>query len=294
LDFTPSFYPLHEYLTDPFISFFLGDRGVAKLAAREAPEETVNPFLERYFEPIGLPKTSEKVQTAARSGKIFEPNYHQIQFHEYGKRSGGLQKEDYPDRHKKRNIEYLGLWDKDNIWLKKHVMRRMLRILPERRREACTRLKQHGLDDKFIALSVRRGDKVLEYAVESSMQPYIDSVETAVRTHFKGRVPTIFVASDDCSVMKELRELRKHWNFVSECDKLNSHGFVISEMKHWTLQETDDHYNKFLTELIAMATASFWIGVSTTNVSLFVYFMRHYDQSDDSWVFVDAPDQFVH
>ena len=173
-------------------------------------------------------------------------------------------------------------------------MRRLLRILPERRTEACSRLKQHGLDEKFIAMSVRGGDKAIEYELESSMQPYIDEAEKAIKSHFNGRAPTVFVASDDCSVMKDLRDLRRHWNFVSECDKMDSHGFFISEIKHWTLQETDDHYNKFLTELIAMASATYWIGVATTNVSLFVYFMRAYEQGDDSWVFVDAPDQFVH
>ena len=74
---------------------------------------------------------------------------------------------------------------------------------------------------------------------------------------------------------------------------MDSHGFFISEMKHWSLQETDDHYNKFLTELIAMASATYFIGVKTTNVSLFVYFMRHYDQGDDSWKFIDAQNEFV-
>eukprot|EP00956_Cyclotella_meneghiniana_P042356 scaffold248428_cov54-Cyclotella_meneghiniana.AAC.1 len=220
-----------------------GDQGVSKLAYREAPEETINPFLERYFEPIGLPKSSDKVQNAAKSGKVFEPNYRQIQFHEYGKRSGGLQKEDCPDRHKNCNIENLDLWNKENIWLKKHVMRRLLRILPERRTEACSRLNQHGLDEKFIAMSVRGGDKAIEYKLESSMQPYIDEAEKAIKSHFNGRAPTVFVA----------------------------------KIKHWTLQETDDHYNKFLTELIAMASATYWIGVATTNVSLFVYFMRAYE-----------------
>ena len=215
-----------------------------------------------------------------------------IQHHEYGKRSGGNQVIDYPDRHKTRNLDFLNLWEKDNIWLKKHIMRRLFRIKPQPREIACNRLKDHGLDDKYMALSVRRGDKSLEYEVESDVQMYIDKAEDAIKTHFNGQVPTIFVASDDCSVMTELRE-RRSWNFVSECDKVDSHGFIISEMKHWTLKETDDHYHKFITELIAMATAHYWIGVSTTNVAYFVYFMRHYDMGDDSWVFVDS-DRFPH
>ena len=265
---------------------------VSKLAYREPPQETVSPFLERYFEPIGLPESSSTVQDAIKAHQVFEPHYHMIQHHEYGKRSGGNQVIDYPDRHKTRNLDFLNLWEKDNIWLKKHIMRRLFRIKPQPREIACNRLKDHGLDDKYMALSVRRGDKSLEYEVESDVQIYIDKAEDAIKTHFNGQVPTIFVASDDCSIMKELRNLRG-WNFVSECDKVDSHGFIISEMKHWTLKETDDHYHKFITELIAMATADYWIGVSTTNVAYFVYFMRHYDMGDDSWVFVDS-DRFPH
>ena len=274
---------------------YTGKHGVSKLAHREAPEETVTPFLERYFEPIGIPEDHDRVIKAQKWNEIFEPHYHQIQYHEYGRRSAGIAEHGSPYRskHLTRDLDFLNLWDVDNVWLKKHVMRRLLRILPERREESCSRLKDHGLDGKYIALSVRRGDKVLEFELESSMKPYIDAVEEATQTHFDGTVPTIFVASDDCSVMQEFREMKPEWNFVSECDKMDSHGFVISEMKHWTLQETDDHYNKFLTELIAMASATYFIGVKTTNVSLFVYFMRHYDQGDDSWKFVDAPNEFV-
>ena len=36
------------------------------------------------------------------------------------------------------------------------------------------------------------------------MQPYIDKAEQAIQSHFGGKVPTIFVASDDSTVMEEL------------------------------------------------------------------------------------------
>ena len=167
-----------------------GKFGVSKLANREPPEESVNPFLQRYFEPIGLPENHEKVTKAMKFGEVFEPHYKQIQVHEYGKRSAGIAEHDSPYRskHKRRDLDYLNLWNVGNVWLKKHVMRRLLRILPERREESCSRLKQYGLDGKYIALSVRRGDKVLEFELESSMQPYIDAVEEATQTHFDGTV----------------------------------------------------------------------------------------------------------
>ena len=115
-----------------------------------------------------------------------------------------------------------------------------------------------------------------------------------METHFAGLQPPIFVASDDCSVMGELRALRPTWKFVGECDNATEdNGFVIADMKTWSLEQTDRHYEKFVTEMIAMASARYWIGVSTTNVSFWIYYMRHYEAGDDTFVFVDT-DQAVH
>lgn len=268
----------------------------SKMAYRETPEGSINPFLTRYFEPIGQPRESENVQQYLKDNKIIDIGYHQIQYHEYGKASGGLQIEDYEGRHKIRDIQPLHLWEKDNIWLKKHILRRLFRIKAGERNRSCARLVSHGLNDEYIALSVRRGDKALEYELESSMQPYIDHAENAIKSHFGGKVPVLFVATDDCTVMEDLRTLRPSWKFISECDKAQNdqNGFVIEEMKYWTLDQTDQHYHKFITELIAMASAKFFIGVSTTNVSLFLYWMRAYEQEDDTWVFVDTDHDFVH
>ena len=268
----------------------------SKMAYRETTEGSIYPFLTRYFEQIGQPRESDKVQAYLKSNKIIDIGYHQIQYHEYGKQSGGLQVEDYKGRHEIRDIQPLYLWEKDNIWLKKHMLRRLFRIKAEARNRSCARLMSHGLTEDYIALSVRRGDKALEYEIESSMQPYIDAAEKAIQSHFGGITPSFFVASDDCTVLEDLRTLRPEWNFVSECDKAQNdeNGFVIDEMKYWTTKQTDQHYYKFITELIAMSSAKFWIGVSTTNVSLFSYWMRGYDQEDDTWVFVDTDHDFVH
>jgi hypothetical protein len=39
--------------------------------------------------------------------------------------------------------------------------------------------------------------------------------------------------------------------------------------------------------MIALASTKYFIGISNTNVALWVYFMRHFDEDDDSWAFVD-------
>jgi len=266
----------------------------SRLAAREPVENSITPFLERYFEPMGVSQDSTVVQNALASNSVITPSYHQIQQHEFGKFSGGLTHYDNPVRHKKRSLEHLNIYDVDSILMKKDFLRRFFRILPHFRELSCSRLSAHGLNDEYIALSVRRGDKALEYTIEESLQPYIEKAEIAINTHFDGMAPTFFVASDDCSVMQELRDLRPDWNIVGECDNATEdNGFVITDMKMWTEEQTDRHYEKFITEMIAMASAKYWIGVSTTNVSFWIYFMRHANAHDDTFAFVDV-DQAVH
>merc|ERR1711957_842166 len=198
---------------------------------------------------------------------------------------------DDPRRHRLREIQSLDIYNKDNIWTKKWFLRRLFRILPKVRAISCSRLSKYSLQDEYIALSIRRGDKVTESDL-SPLQPYIDGVEEAIQTHFEGRVPSMFVASDDCSVMNDLRMLRPQWLFVGECDdQSEDNGFTISDVRDWSLEQTDNHFHKFITEMIAMASAKYFIGVSTTNVSFWIYFMRHMDATDDTFKFVDS-DQY--
>lgn len=71
--------------------------------------------------------------------------------------------------------------------------------------------------------------------------------------------------------MQEFRDLRPGWTFVSECDKPlykeEEHGFVLDDAQSWSEEQLDRHYQKFFTELYAMAFAKHWIGVKYTNVS---------------------------
>ena len=71
-------------------------------------------------------------------------------------------------------------------------------------------------------------------------QDYIDAAEEACEKHYGGKMPKIFVATDDCAVMGELREKRPDWVFTSKCDRSNGHnqGFMLTDMRQWTSEET--------------------------------------------------------
>ncbi len=272
------------------VCFFVEEKGPnpAQMASRDPPLKNIDPFMERYFEPFSLPRDHKKVQSAMNQHKFIDPDYYQIQYHEYGN-SNSLREIDDPIRHRGRDLQSLFAYDKDNIWLKKWILRRLFRIKKDVQQKACSTLAQMGLNEEYIALSIRRGDKEVEFAIESSLQPYLDRAQKAIDNHFGGVVPPIFVASDDCTVMSEIRGLEPNWKFVGPCDDASEeNGFILSNAKGWTEEQTDKHYTKFLTEMIAMASAKHFIGVSTTNVSFWVYFMRHMSAKDDTWEFVDS------
>lgn len=89
------------------------------------------------------------------------------------------------------------------------------RPLPQVREQTCSTLAAHGLKEDFITMSIRQGDKKTEENFQfASMQQYIDAAEQSIPVHFNGKMPTIFVATDDCSVLGELRQLRPEWKFV--------------------------------------------------------------------------------
>ena len=68
-----------------------------------------------------------------------------------------------------------------------------------------------------------------------------------------------FVALDGCSVMADIRQVGLEWEFVGECDNANEQngGFILSSISKavWTVEQTDRHYEKCITEMISMASA---------------------------------------
>mmetsp|Transcript_18493 Transcript_18493/g.26585 ORF Transcript_18493/g.26585 Transcript_18493/m.26585 type:complete len:184 (-) Transcript_18493:254-805(-) len=170
--------------------------------------------------------------------------------------------------------------------LKKIVMRRMWRLKPDIRERVCSRLESYGLGKEFITFSIRRGDKVHEqFAKLVGMDQYINAAEVAIVEQFGGVPPSIFVATDDCQIMSKLREIRPGWRFVSECDEHDASGFDLRRVRAWNEDETDEHFYKFFTELYAMASAKYFIGVAYTNVSWWAFFMR---QTRHNFVLLDA------
>ena len=246
-----------------------------RLRNKDQGEDPIPSIVNRYFEPIGLQKDHPKVKQAFNDGSYEYQNFVAL----------------WDDLRVRRpanstsSIDNLFYQQVEGHYLKRTMMKRMWRFLPRFRQRACSGLETHlPSSDEYMAMSVRRGDKTTEGIIYLEMSMYIDEAQKAIGTIFDGRVPTIFVATDDCSALGELRSLRPAWTFVSECDVTTKdssdlHGFTLRDMKDWTIEQTDAHYEKFFVELLGLVSAKYVIGTAYTNVSWWVFFMRQPDRS---------------
>ena len=237
---------------------FTIDETTGHLFRRENPDHQMKSFLQRYFEPMGLPYNHPIVKKA----------FHLNNTHRFDVVKELLTVEHVRKIHDHNySIPYIWSTPLNGHVLKKVLIHRLWRPLDKVRIDTCAALEKQGLKDNYIAFSIRRGDKkTVEHFDFTNLEPYVEQAEKEVDKFFNGTQPRIFVATDDCSVMKELITMRPTWIFISECDPLNSYGFVLQETTKWTPSQTDQHFQKFFKELFGLALSQIFIGVGYTNV----------------------------
>ena len=242
---------------------FYVDESRWHLQRRNNNANSLDSFINRYFEPIGLDQNDPFVQDRYAQSRVQSRGDFRVLW------------EDLYNRRMWNNLYNISSLHYENMQghtLKKVVLRRMWRMRPEVRHDTCSALENHGLQDEYMAFSVRRGDKSTEGFDFTPTERYIAAAERAVALgHFR-TVPKIFVATDDCTVLHEFRSQRPQWTFVSECDRLvssnsssNQQGFVLKDMLDWTPEETDAHFHKFFVELYAAAISKVFIGERQRN-----------------------------
>ena len=240
-------------------------------------------FIQKYMEPIGLPKEHPFVKSAYKEGRVQLRPWHEYWSNVTLRR---ILHKQFPD------IPMIGYTNIEGHQLKRASIRRMWRLLPSYRESTCKSLTDYDMGVEFMAFSVRRGDKDTEKFEFTPLSEYIKAAEDEKRT-FGGMVPKIFVATDDCRVMQEFRDLRPDWVFVSECDKeqqegqdVTTAGFVLRDVHKWDKSTEDAHFRKFFVEIYALVTSKVFVGVSYTNVAWWVFFLRpfHYN-----FILLDKP-----
>ena len=185
------------------VYFTVDESGPGKhspMAYQEPPKNTMDNFLGRYSDPIGLPwgKKVSQHPIISNAKKQYIP-YGDINEHE------GKKMKDTEEIGGKRSIPQLGLKYLDN------TLRRFWRLLPYTQKKVCSRIETHDIQEDYMAMSVWTGDKQTEYAGTSdnlSVQTYIDAVEKGIMNHFGVKYIVIFVATDDCAAIGEISDFR--------------------------------------------------------------------------------------
>jgi hypothetical protein len=166
-------------------------------------------------QPLGLPAEHFIVQRAVEQDRIYM-----------------LQPRDYWNDRKTYNgtssIPQLNYHNVENHLLKKRVLQHLIKLKSEFRDEVCSDLDHHKLGREFITLSIQqlrsdydvkmRGSTGIRKGELGGVQPYMEWSRLAMEKFFGGRQLPLYVATDNCSVLDELRSLEPDWKFVSECD----------------------------------------------------------------------------
>lgn len=203
------------------------------------------PFLDNFFEPIGL-QNSQAIQTAAEQQRIADISSE----HVWGDLNNRRVENSFNTILK---LNYLRV---EGHELKRNILQRLWRPLPAVRDATCSILQDYLHGDEYIALLISNNVRV-------PMKKYIDKIEETTPIHFGTRVPLfpVFVVTEDCSAVQELRRIRPMWMFVSQCD----HG--ASAVEPGSKAEMDQIFSRMFVDLFAMAGAKVWIGVANSDLS---------------------------
>jgi glycerophosphoryl diester phosphodiesterase len=143
----------------------------------------------------------------------------------------------------------------------------------------------------YIGIHIRRGDKLKHEAREISIDRYIKGIERILQKN--KAIQQIFVASDDHTVVKELRQLKPTWNFVSIYDnnhqRTNPTGHFQAQFNRLSRQQKLNETRLFMCELQMLVNSEYVLCGMTSNICRLVLILRHQHPStvislDRSWI----------
>ena len=121
-----------------------------------------------------------------------------------------------------------------------------------------------SLPQNYIAMCIRRGDKRTEHSYVNLERYY--EVISGLNT----RYPTIFLATDDYSIVKQTIELFSEYDIITLSENTDK-GYVHSEFRNLPARERRYRTVRFLAQLDIMRSAEIFIGSQTTNVTELTY-----------------------
>ncbi|CAN0252203.1 unnamed protein product, partial [Scytosiphon promiscuus] len=157
---------------------------------------------------------------------------------------------------------------------------------------------------KYVAIHVRRGDKLRREAKKVEVEEYLKAAASAIggATQSQSDIESItglWVSSDGATVLHEVRELVASFFPNVRRGRVVSISFRSVEDRTETVPTTTTHmtYDRYVilhTELAMMAAADVFVGTFSSNIGRMMYLFREgLGIPRNSTISVDAPDWFL-
>lgn len=116
------------------------------------------------------------------------------------------------------------------------------------------------LPDEYVAIHVRRGDKSVEIQ-HTPIQRYMEKLD--------GQFRNLFVASDDYSVIEEVRKLYPDRHIWTLCTP-NERGYDQSKSDKETLEEKERNMITLFATMEVLNKATRFVGTYSSNIGMFM------------------------
>ena len=120
-----------------------------------------------------------------------------------------------------------------------------------------------NLPDEYIGFHIRRGDKILE-SNEISNYRYIQKSIQICETH-----RSVFVLTDDYSVIKELKDAFNDWNFYTLTNP-NEKGYEFLEYMSKPADERRNDMIKLFASMEVLRNSNYFVGTYSANPGMFL------------------------
>jgi hypothetical protein len=152
-------------------------------------------------------------------------------------------------------------------------------------------IQQYGISNisNYIGIHVRRGDKIKTESREIPLHNYINLIDQKILIKNESR--SIVVASDDPSVIEELRQLKPRWNFVgvynNNHNSTTRHGHFQAQFNRLSWKERVFETRLLICELQMLINAQYVLCPMSSNVCRLIQILRH--QHPSTVISMDRP-----
>lgn len=188
-----------------------------------------------------------------------------------------------------RSQEFIhGVLGKDAFFLMASSFKHMYILNKITKDHLKQRIDELKIPKDYIGVHIRRGDKITSREMkEMHLDLYINTI-----INYKDISSNVYIATDDTSIINEIKEKLRHNGFNVFYNSLNrSTGFNEAVFNHSSKQERREETFNVLSDMEVLIHSKFFIGTYTSNLSRVVPFFIGLDNCislDNDWNIINS------